>query len=161
MSSVARAAFASWSIPFWATLGILITAIVYVRGWRGLAYLRSTRLPPWRLACFLTGAASLWLAIASPLDAFGSFLLTAHMIQHLFIMLVAPPLILLGSPQNPLLLGLPRWAARDALGPFLSSRLMKRCGRFVTHPAFCWLAAILALLGWHIPAAYNLAIASP
>jgi cytochrome c oxidase assembly factor CtaG len=161
MSSVAGAALASWSIPFWATLGVLFTAILYVRGWRGLAYLHSTLLPDWRLACFVAGLASFWLAIASPLDAFGNFLLTAHMIQHLLMMLVAPPLILLGSPQNLLLRGLPRWASRDALGPFLAWNLLKRFGRTVTHPAFCWFAAALALLGWHIPAAYDLALTSP
>jgi ferredoxin len=83
------------------------------------------------------------------------------MIQHLLMMLVAPPLILLGSPQNPLLLGLPRWAARDVLGPFLTCRTLKRFGHIVTHPAFCWFAAALALLGWHIPAAYDIALISP
>jgi cytochrome c oxidase assembly factor CtaG len=140
---------------------MLLAAILYTRGWRRLAYFRSTLLPRWRLACFLAGLASLWLAIASPLDAFGNFLLTAHMIQHLLMMLVAPPLILLGSPQNVLLRGLPRWAARDALGPFLSWRLLKRLGHLVTHPAFCWLAAAVALLLWHIPAAYDLALVSP
>ena len=136
MSSVAGAALASWSIPFWATLGVLLTAILYIRGWRGLAYLRSTLLPDWRLACFLAGLASLWLAIASPLDAFANFLLTAHMIQHLLIMLVAPPLILLGSPQNPLLRGLPRWAARDALGPFLSWRASQTLRTLRDSPRF-------------------------
>jgi cytochrome c oxidase assembly factor CtaG len=161
MSSVAGAALASWSVPFWATLAVLLAAILYTRGWQHLAYLRSTLLPRWRLVCFLAGLASLWLAIASPLDAFGNFLLTAHMIQHLLMMLVAPPLLLLGAPQNVLLRGLPRWAARDALGPFLSWRLLKRVGQFVTHPAFCWLAATLALLAWHIPAAYDLALVSP
>ncbi len=161
MSSVARAALASWSVPFWATLGVLLAAILYVRGWRGLAYLRPTLLPGWRLVCFLAGLTSLWLAVASPLDAFGNFLLTAHMVQHLLMMVVAAPLILLGAPQNVLLRGLPRWAARDALGPFLSWRLLKRFGRFVTHPAFCWLAAAVALLAWHIPAAYDLALVSP
>jgi cytochrome c oxidase assembly factor CtaG len=161
MSSVAGAALASWSVPFWATLGVLLAAILYTRGWRRLAYFRPTLLPRWRLVCFLAGLASLWLAIASPLDAFGNFLLTAHMIQHLLMMLVAPPLILLGSPQNVLLRGLPRWAARDALGPFLSWRLLKRLGHLLTHPAFCWLAAAVALLVWHIPAAYDLALWSP
>src|SRR5260370_20118616 len=161
MPSVARAALASWSIPFWATLGVLLAGILYVRGWRALAYLRSTLLPSWRLACFLAGLTSLWLAIASPLDAFGNFLLTAHMVQHLLMMLIAPPLILLGSPQNVLLRGLPRWAARDALGPFLSWRLLKRFGHLVTHPAFCWFAAAVALLAWHIPSAYDLALISP
>ncbi len=161
MPSVAGAALASWSIPFWATLGVLLAAILYVRGWLGLAYLRATLLPGWRLVCFLAGLASLWLAIASPLDAFASFLLTAHMIQHLLMMVIAAPLIVLGSPQNVLLRGLPRWAARDVLGPFLSWRLLKRLGRFLTHPAVCWFAAAVALLLWHIPAAYDLALVSP
>jgi hypothetical protein len=83
------------------------------------------------------------------------------MIQHLLMMLVAPPLILLGLPQNPLFLGLPRWASRDALGPFLTCESLKRIGHLVTHPAFCWSVATLALLGWHIPAAYDLALISP
>jgi cytochrome c oxidase assembly factor CtaG/ferredoxin len=161
MSSAALAALASWSIPFWATLGVLLAAIFYARGRKKLAYLQSTALPKWRLACFLAGVASFWIAVASPLDPFGNFLLTAHMIQHLLMMLVAPPLILLGSPQNPLFLGLPRWASRDALGPFLTCRSLKRIGHLVTGPAFCWLAAATALLGWHVPAAYDLALISP
>ncbi len=161
MSSVGWAVFASWSVPFWVTLTVLFTAMFYARGWKRLNQLRSTLLPNWRLGCFIAGLAALWLAIASPLDTFGNFLLTAHMIQHMLIMFVAPPLILLGSPQNPLFLGLPRWAVRDVAGPFLTWPLLKRFGRAVTHPAFCWLAAALALLGWHIPAAYDLALTAP
>ena len=160
MSSVAQAVLSSWSFPFWATLAVLSTIVFYVRGWDRLHQLRSTLLPDWRLVCFLAGSASFWLAIASPLDAFGNFLLTAHMIQHLLIMLVAPPLILLGSPQNPICRGLPRWAARDMAGPFLTWPPLKRFGRAVTHPAFCWFAATIALVGWHIPAAYDLALSS-
>ena len=160
MSAVARAAFASWAIPFWPTLGILFTAVFYIRGWMALRQLRSSLLPTWRLVCLLVGLASLWLAIASPLDAFASFLLTVHMIQHMLLMLVAPPLILLGLPQIPLLRGLPLWAARDGLGPFLNWAPLKRFGRALTHPAFCWLAAAVVLLAWHIPAAYDLALAS-
>ena len=160
MPSVAQAVFSSWSIPPWATCGLLLTAAIYFRGWRSLRPLRSTLFPSWRLGCFLTGLASLWFAIASPLDAFGSLVLTAHMVQHLILMVVAPPLILLGSPTIPLLRGLPRWAARDALGPFLSWPLLERLGRALTHPAFCWVAMAVAMLGWHVPAAYELALRS-
>ena len=161
MPSVAQAVLSSWSIPPWATLGLLLTAAIYFRGWRSLRPLRSTLFPSWRLGCFLTGLAWLWLAIASPLDAFGSLVLTAHMVQHLLLMVVAPPLVLLGSPAIALLRGLPRWAARDALGPFLSWPLLERLGRALTHPAFCWVAMAVAMLGWHVPAAYELALRSP
>jgi hypothetical protein len=83
------------------------------------------------------------------------------MVQHLLLMVVAPPLILLGSPTIPLLRGLPRWAARDALGPFLNWPFLERLGRTLTHPAFCWVAMAVAMLGWHVPAAYELALRSP
>ena len=52
------------------------------------------------------------------------------MVQHLLLMMVAPPLLLLGAPIVPLLRGLPRWAARDALGPFLALR--RRCAASAT-----------------------------
>ena len=146
LSELVTAVLASWSIPFWATLGVLLTSLLYIRGWIALRQLRSTLLPNWRLACLLAGMASFWLAIASPLDAFASFLLTFHMVQHMLIMLVAPPLILLASPLNPVLRGLPLWATRDALGPFLNWPLLKRIGRALTHPAVCWLAAVAVLL---------------
>ncbi len=55
---------------------------------------------------------TLWLALASPIDPMGQFLLTAHMTQHLILMSIAPPLMILGAPQVPLLRGLPRgWFA--------------------------------------------------
>jgi cytochrome c oxidase assembly factor CtaG len=161
MPSVAQAVLSSWSIPPWATFGLLLTAAIYFRGWRSLRSLRSSLFPSWRLACFLAGLAWLWFAIASPLDAFGGLVLTAHMVQHLLLMVVAPPLILLGSPAIPLLRGLPRWAARDALGPFLNWPLLERLGQALTHPAFCWVAMAVAMLGWHVPAAYELALRSP
>jgi len=69
----------------------------------------------WRALAFLAGLGTVWLAIASPLDAFSGLLLSAHMVQHLLLMSVAPPLILLGAPFLPLLRGLPRKFARDGV----------------------------------------------
>ena len=60
-----------------------------------------------------------FLAIASPLDAFAGLLLQVHMVQHLFLMLLAPPLILAGAPYLPILSGLPRVFTREVLGPIL------------------------------------------
>ena len=57
------------------------------------------RLPRWNRC--------VWLAIGSPLEAFDDASLTVHMVQHLLLMSVAPPLILLGAPQLPLLRGTP------------------------------------------------------
>ena len=108
---------ASWSLPLWPTLALLLTALLYWRGWRVARLTRAAELPAWRPACFFLGLAAVWLAIASPLDALGGLLLLAHMAQHLVLMSIAPPLLLLGAPQVPLLRGLPRSWARDAVGP--------------------------------------------
>src|SRR5580704_16135149 len=119
MSEAAQALLSSWSFPFRTFLALLATGLIYFRGWR---LLRQTRhFPAWRLVSFLAGLLSLWIAVASPLDAFGNLLLLAHMAQHLVLMSIAPPLLLLGAPMVPLLRGLPRPLVRDALGPFLSS----------------------------------------
>ena len=57
---------------------------------------------------FLGGLATLFLALASPIEPFAALLLQVHMIQHLLLMMVAPPLLWLGAPLFPMLRGLPR-----------------------------------------------------
>jgi len=68
------------------------------------------QFPVWRLCCFELGMAVLWGAIASPMDELADALLSAHMIEHLLLMSVVPPLVLLAAPVVPMLRGLPRWA---------------------------------------------------
>jgi heme o synthase len=74
------------------------------------------------------------------------------------ILSVAPPLILLGAPALPILRGLPQSVARGVAGPILRSAPVKWLGRLATHPALCWLAATFALIGWHVPAGFQLAL---
>src|SRR5580693_3675228 len=87
-----------WSLPFGLTLAILLTAALYLRGWIALRKTRPAQFTPTRLLSFLGGAAALWIAIGCPLDAFCDVLLTAHMVEHLVLMSLVPPLILLGFP---------------------------------------------------------------
>jgi cytochrome c oxidase assembly factor CtaG len=161
MTSAAAAALSSWQTPPLLTAFLAAAALIYLRGWFLLWRLRARRFPAWRLAAFLAGLASVWVAAASPLDAFSSLLLTAHMAQHLLFMVVAPPLLLLGAPYVPILRGLPRAFVRDGLGPFLTWPAAKRFGRALTHPVTGLLAMAAAMWGWHVPAAYELALRSP
>ncbi len=149
-----------WSVPPFATGSLLLAAWVYMRGWRVALRTRPRELPPWRAGCFLAGLVSLWIAIASPIDALDDLLLTAHMTQHLMLMSVAPPLIVLGAPMVPLLRGLPRWSIRGILGPLLATRAMHAVRRFLRHPAVGWLGMNVAYLAWHVPAAYELTLRS-
>jgi putative membrane protein len=87
-----------------------------------------------KLLFLAVGAAALWVVVASPVAHLDHYLLTAHMAQHLVLMLVAAPLILL--------------YARSI------------ASRWRPHPAFCWLAGILTVVIWHIPAVFELALRS-
>src|SRR6266566_1294107 len=153
MSETARVIFSSWFIDPKIVGALVVTGVLYFRGWRVLHRTTPNRFPTWRLFVFLSGLASLWLAVASPLDALSGLLLSAHMVQHLLLLVVGPPLILLGAPLLPLLRGLPRGFARDGLGPFLSWPALRNVGRSLTHPGVCWLAMAVTLCAWHIPVA--------
>jgi putative membrane protein len=82
------------------------------------------------------------------------------MMQHLLLMTIAPPLIWMGAPLMPMLHGLPQNFVQSILGPFLRWPAVQAVGRALSHPALCWLAAAAALVGWHIPAAFNMALQS-
>jgi putative membrane protein len=160
MSSEAQVILQSWSSPMWVNGTLSLTALVYVRGWLRIRSLLPEVIPIWRLAAFLAGLLSLWIAIGSPLEAFDDVSLAVHMVQHLLLMAVAPPLILLGAPSLPFLRGLPRWIVRGGVGPVLRSAPVKWLGHFLTNPAICWLVATVALVGWHVPAAFEFALRS-
>ena len=104
-------------------MAVVLAAVLYLRGWRVLHHVAPDRFPAWRLWVFQAGLFVVLAALVSPLDTFSGQLLSAHMGQHLLLMSVAPPLILLGAPLLPLLRGLPRTFARDGVGPFLSRPL--------------------------------------
>jgi putative membrane protein len=158
MPAEVQAALRSWSAPIGVNVSLCLAVLVYTRGWLRVRAAFPGLISPWRLVVFLSGVVSIWIAIGSPLAAFDDVSLAVHMVQHLLLMAVAPPLILLGSPALPLLRGLPQSMVRSVVGPFLRWDLVKWLGRLVTHPAICWLAATFALITWHIPAVFALAL---
>jgi cytochrome c oxidase assembly factor CtaG len=148
------------SSAVWLTLSIALTALVYFRGW---LHLRSTSANVISACCaisFLLGLLLIWAAVASPIAALDHELLTVHMLQHLLLMTLAPPLIWLGAPFMTLLHGLPRQFVHTVIRPLLHSAPVRTTGSTLTQPALCWLAAAAALVGWHIPALFTLGLQS-
>jgi putative membrane protein len=158
MSEALQSALADWSPPLPLTLGIALTAAVYLSGWVRLRRTRKHQFSGWRVAAFLSGLTALWIAIASPLESMADVLLSAHMIEHLILMSVVPPALLLGLPVVPLLRGLPRIVHLSIVGPLLRLGLLRSLARQLMRPRVAWLAMNLAFLGWHIPAAYDFAL---
>jgi len=160
MSPEAQSILKEWSPPTTINVVICLTSLFYLRGWFSLRRSSPALLPASRLAAFLAGMFALWIAIGSPLSAFDEVSLTIHMVQHILLMLVIPPLVLLGAPSLPLLHGLPQWFVRTTLGPLLRWPPLRSLGKFLTHPLVCWILAAVALIAWHVPSAFELALRS-
>jgi putative membrane protein len=141
------------------TLSLVSTALVYLRGWMSLRPSLVNRTSVWRALSFLVGLFLIWVAVASPFAALDHELLTVHMLQHLLLMTLAPPLIWLGWPVAPVSLGLPRRLV-EGLFPLWQSRAGKRIANALGRPTFAWLAACAALVGWHIPTFFALGMQS-
>ena len=161
METISNAVFSSWEFNPWVLIPIVAFGVLYTRGWLQLHRRAPDRFGFSQLSAFFAGLIAVVCALCSPLDAFAGWLLTVHMIQHLLLMMVAPPLILWGAPYLPLLSGLPRYFAINGVGPFLSSTVLRKVASFVSHPAFCWSAFISVNVAWHLPAMYELALRSP
>ena len=107
------------------------------------------------MAAFTFGSVALFGALATPLDAAGEVLFSAHMVQHLTLLLVAAPLLVLGAPERVMLWAFPL-GMRKRLGGWAhrASRTLGPLARPV--PAVAVATATLWI--WHAPFLYDLAI---
>jgi putative membrane protein len=138
---------------------LLFIALICLRGWLSLRSGAVKGVSAWRAFSFLLGLFLIWIAMASPIAILDHKFLTVHMLQHLLLMTVAPPLIWLGAPVHPLLCGLPRRLVESLATLFCRSQL-RTLAKAATRPRFAWLAACATLLGWHIPTFFALGMRS-
>ena len=158
MAADIQSTIASWEPSYWLSTVILVTAAVYCRGWLAIRKTRPKLFPVWRLSVFVLALAILWIAIGSPLDAFADAMLSAHMIEHLLLMSVIPPLVLLANPTVPLLRGLPRWMLKHLLGPLIRIRRLRSFSHWLIRLRVAWILMNVIFLGWHVPGAYDFAL---
>jgi cytochrome c oxidase assembly factor CtaG/ferredoxin len=158
VSPTLDACLRSWPFDPWLLGTLLIAAGVYLRGWLVLHRRDPRRWQGGRLAAFFGGLAAIYLALASPIEPFAALLLQVHMLQHLLLMMVAPPLLWLGAPLFPLLRGLPRSVRIFWVVPFLSSPPLRRLFGRLTHPLAALLLFLAATWFWHVPAVYDLVL---
>jgi putative membrane protein len=144
------------SESFWVSSALIFAAFLYFRGWLGVRRERGN-FEGWRAGSFVSGLLFIWTATASPLSTLDHEMLTVHMVQHLLLMTLAPPLILLGMPRRPLALGLLQ-RSPQAIG--LRSESMQQLANVVRHPGLCWFAAAGTLVLWHIPSVFMLGLRS-
>src|ERR1700746_1149392 len=136
MQHAHRATFES----LWVSAPLILVALVYARGWLRVRKLDLHTIETLQAGSFVLGLLFVWLAVVSPIASLDHELLTIHMVQHLLLMTLAPPLIWFGAPMRPLLHGLPQGFG-NIMSHFFRSPPIQRLGRAIAHSAVCWLAA--------------------
>lgn len=109
-------------------------------------------------AAFVGCLISLIVALISPLDSLSDVLFSAHMTQHMILILIAAPLFVLSDYPIALLWALPRhWAHRAAHGWQRGRALW----RTLTQPIITWMIFTVTLWAWHFPVLYEAALQYP
>lgn len=152
----------AWSGEPAVLLGIGLAALVYQRGlrtlWGRAGIGRGIRR--WQAAAYAGGLFALFVALASPLDALGNALFSAHMVQHLVLVLVAAPLLALGTPLLGFLWALPARGRRAVAYGWHRAPGIRTLVHAVVHPLSAWASHAVALWAWHTPLLYDAAVAN-
>lgn len=147
-----------WSLDPLALTSGAVALVLYAQGFARLRRRRVEHARPWRAAVYGAGVAVAVLALVSPIDTIGEEqLLSAHMLQHLMLGDVGPLLLVLGVSGPMAVFLLPARPMR-AVARF---RPLRRLLSFLLRPRVSFAGWAVAIAAWHVPAAYDAAIAHP
>ncbi|MDE2816649.1 MAG: cytochrome c oxidase assembly protein [Chloroflexota bacterium] len=113
---------------------------------------------PWRRLSFGSGIALILVSLIGPVDTLSAQYFTMHMIQHLLLMLIAPPLLLVGAPVVMVLRGLPPFLQRPVFVTVARNRVMRRVTQTLLHSHVALGLFLATLWLWHVPQLYSSAV---
>jgi cytochrome c oxidase assembly factor CtaG len=145
----------TWSADPLPWIGIVVAMVGYLAAVRVVNRHHPTnRVRGWRIAAFLGGVVVLGVALLSAVDVYAESLFSVHMVQHLLLAMVAPPLLALGAPVTlALRVASPR-VRRGILLPLLHSRLVKT----VSWPPVGWVVFAGVMWATHFTPLFNAAL---
>ena len=169
-----------WPVPPTVLLGCLVAEVLYFRGWQALFKEErardAARTSPeqagrytglsrwdswlWRGIYFIVALAMLIVGDSAPVDILSGQLFWVHMVQHLLLLVIIAPLLVMAAPWKPLWLGLPGLIRRplEAASKQIVGRVVYRLGHWLRHPAISYVLLVVGVWVWHWPALYDLAL---
>jgi putative membrane protein len=135
-----------WSVHPSTVIGLLVLAAIYII--RAAQAGPDQSLSGTRKLSFFASLFVIFAALNGPIhDLSDNYLFSGHMVQHLLLTMLMPPLMLYGVPG---------WMLR----PMLRNRVLQAIAKRITRPIACYLIFNIVIAGWHIPAMYNAAMES-
>lgn len=145
-----------WNLAPELVLPLAAVAGLYAAGWWRLT--RRGARPSWRPVAGLAGLLALAAALLTPVAALGHFLFAAHMTQHMLLMAVAAPLLLLADPLPAGLWALPRPLRLRAGRLLIGGHPLRTTWERLTTVPVATLVYATVLWAWHLPRAYDAAL---
>src|ERR1700723_1250708 len=141
-----QAVLERWEFAPVVTAIVVVFAALYLWGaWRVGRRHPARPWPWWRTGMFLGGLAVVVLATESGVGAYDDLLFWDHMVQHLMLIMVAPPLLIFGQPMTLLL-----HASRNPLHTWAKRVLRSKVASFLTWPVFGCVAYAVAVMWAHL-----------
>jgi cytochrome c oxidase assembly factor CtaG len=152
-----QALLTHWEFAPVVTAAVAFAAGLYLWGaWRVGRRHPARPWPWWRTAAFLGGLAVVVFALESGVGAYDDVLFFDHMIQHLLLIMVAPPLLVVGQPITLLL-----HASRNPLHTWVKRAVRSRAVSFITWPPFVFIAYAAIIVGTHLTGLAHLTLVNP
>ncbi|HLJ34977.1 MAG TPA: cytochrome c oxidase assembly protein [Ktedonobacteraceae bacterium] len=122
---------------------LILALYIYAVGPFRERFFPAEQFSPGKAIAFVIGVNLIFLSLFSALDELGDrYLFSAHMLQHLILTMVGPPLMLIGIPA---------WLVR----PLLRKRVILKIGKALTHPVVAFTLFNADLWLWHAPSLYD------
>lgn len=149
-----------WNWNPWILASLTLAVFAYIRGLLRLnSAVRARLFGKFRYAAFTAGIVTLFSALISPFDTLDDQLFSAHMVQHLLLLMIAPPLLIFGRPALACLWAFPL-PARRVIGRVWIRSGLKHVVHALMSPLFVWLLCSAVLWFWHLPRPYGWALGS-
>ena len=148
MDDTVGAVFGHWHGHADALIGLTALQVAYLMAVGPLRerYHLADDVDPRQVATFSAGVLVIFVSLLSPIHVLSDqYLFSVHMLQHVLLTLVAPPLLILGTPD---------WLIR----PLLRPDAIFRAARYATHPVVAFAVFNIVFSIWHIPALYNTSV---
>jgi putative membrane protein len=148
----------AWSFDPFVTTGLLAASAVYIWAWRRVRDSKGTQPPSWYAWAYAAGILTLAFSLLGPLETFNAQLFSLHMLQHLVIMQVSTPLLLLGRPAHLVLRALPPQKTKRTIGFVFGKSNIRYAIIAITGPVIAFLLFSVNLGLWHLPTFYDAAV---